>query len=99
MLGQDLLLLFLLGYAFCPFIFYRYHRLMVKRYGSKRDKAAATKGQAAMEGKLVQETERMMDAELFLNRWTKWEEDSPNQLVMLYEMFKHAADEGQKEVE
>ena len=41
----------------------------------------------------------MMDMELFLEGQTKWEEDSPHQLVMLYEMFTHAADKGQKEVE
>ena len=40
-----------------------------------------------------------MDVELFLEGQTKWEEDSPHHLAMLYEMFKHAADEGQKEVE
>ena len=40
-----------------------------------------------------------MDVELFLEGQTKWEEDSPYWLVMLYEMFKHAANEGQKEVE
>ena len=72
---------------------------MVKRYGSKRDKDAAAKGWATKEGRSVQETERMMDVELFLKGQTKWEEDSPHQLVMLYEMFKHAADEGQKEAE
>ena len=99
MLGQDLLLSFFLGYVFCSFIFYRYHRLMVKRYRSKWDKAAAAKGQAAKEGRLVQETERMMDVELFLKGQAKWEEDSPHQLVMLYKMFKRAADKGQKEAE
>ena len=72
---------------------------MVKRYGSKRDKALATKGWAAKEGRLVQETERIMDMELFLEEQTKWEEDSPHHLVMLYKMFKHATDKGQKEVE
>ena len=72
---------------------------MVKRYRSKRDKAAATKGWAAREGRSVWETERMMDVELFLKGQTKWEEDSPHWLVMLYKMFKHAAGEGQKEVE
>ena len=40
-----------------------------------------------------------MDVELFLEGQTKWEEDSPHHLVMLYEMFKHAADEGWKEGE
>ena len=72
---------------------------MVKRYRCKRDKAAATKGWAAREGKSVQETERMIDVELFLEGQIKWEEDSPHQLVMLYKMFKHTADEGWKEVE
>ena len=72
---------------------------MVKRYRSKRDKAEAVKRQVAREGQSVQETERMMEVELFLEGQTKWEEDSPHWLVMLYEMFKHAADKGQKEAE
>ena len=90
---------FFLGYVYCSFVFYRYHRLMVKRYRSKRDKAATTKGWAAREGQSIQETESMMDLELFLEGQTKWEEDSPHWLVMLYEMFKHTANEGQKEAE
>ena len=72
---------------------------MVGKYRSKRDKAAATKGWAAWEGQSVQEMERMMDVELFLEGQTKCEEDSPHRLVMLYKMFRHAADEGQKEAE
>ena len=71
---------------------------MVKKYKSKRGMAVATKGWAAWEGQSVQETERMMDKELFLEGQTKWEEDSPHQLVIPYEMFRHAADKGQKEV-
>ena len=72
---------------------------MVKKYGSKRDKTLATKGQAAKEGRSVQETGRIMDVELFLEEQTKWEEDSPHCLVMMYEMFKHNTDEGWKEAE
>ena len=72
---------------------------MVKKYKSKRGKAVATKGQAAQEGWSVRETERIMDVELFLEGQAKWEEDSPNWLVMLYKMFRHANDEGQKEAE
>ena len=37
--------------------------------------------------------------ELFLKGQTKWEEDSPHHLAMLYDMFRYAADEGQKEAE
>ena len=73
------------------------HRLLAQKYGSKRDKALATKGQAAKEGLSVQETERVMNIELFLEGQTKWEADSPHHFMMLYEMFQHTADQGQKE--
>ena len=72
---------------------------MVKKYGSKKDKALTAKGWAAKEGWSVWETERMMDIELFLEGLTKWEADSPHHLVMLYEMFQHTTDQEWKEVE
>ena len=72
---------------------------MVKKYRSRRDKAAAAKGRAAQEGQSVRETERVMDVKLFLEGWAKWEKDSPYHLAMMYEMFRHAANEGQKEAE
>ena len=40
-----------------------------------------------------------MDVELFLEGQTKWEKDSPHQLVMLYKRFRHATNEGWKEAE
>ena len=40
-----------------------------------------------------------MDIELFLRLQDDWAEDSPHCLVILYEMFQHAAIEGQKEAE
>ena len=76
-----------------------YHRLMTQKFGSKRDKALATKGWAAKEGLSVQEAERVMDVELFLEGQVKWEADSPHCLMMLYEMFCHAVDQGWKEAE
>ena len=72
---------------------------MVKKYKSKRDKAAATKGRAAQEGWSMRETKRVMDVKLFLKGMAKWEKDSPYCLSMMYEMFQHAADEGQREAE
>ena len=74
----------------------------MQMYGSKRDKALATKGLAAREGLSVWEAEWVMDIELFLKGQTKWEADSPHHLMMLYEMFQHTADQadqGQKEAE
>ena len=41
----------------------------------------------------------MNDVKLFLEGQTKWEEDSPHWLVMLYKLFKHATNEGWKETE
>ena len=40
-----------------------------------------------------------MDVELFLELQEDWAEDSPHCLVILYEMFWHAAIEGWKEAE
>ena len=40
-----------------------------------------------------------MDVELFLEGQAKWEADSPHCLMMLNEMFCHAADQGWKEAE
>ena len=40
-----------------------------------------------------------MDIELFLRIPDNWAEDSPHCLVVLYEMFRYAAIEGQKEAE
>ena len=46
----------------------------------------------------MRETKRVMHIELFLKGQAKWE-DSPYHLAMMYKMFRHAADEGQKEAE
>ena len=72
---------------------------MTRKYGSKRDKALAAKGQAAKEGLSVQEAEWVMDVELFLEGQGKWEVDNPHHLVMLFKVFCHTRDEGWKEVE
>ena len=72
---------------------------MTKKYGSRRDKAQTAKGSAAKEGLSVQEAKRVMDVELFLEGQAKWEVDSPHSLMMLYQMFHHTADQGQKEAE
>ena len=72
---------------------------MVAEYKSKREKFQATKWWAADEQKPVREMERVMDMDLFLGIQDRWAEDSPHCLVILYEMFRHVAAEGQKEAE
>ena len=72
---------------------------MVTEYKSKREKFQAAKQQAADEQRPVREMERIMDVELFLRIQDQWAEDSPHRVVILHEMFQHAATEGWKEAE
>ena len=76
-----------------------YHRLMVARYQNKREEFQVVKQQSAEEQRPVCELERVMDVDLFLEAQNQWAKDSPHCLVILYEMFQHAAIEGQKEAE
>ena len=57
------------------------------------------KQQSATEQRPVHELEWAMDVDLFLEIQNRWPEDSLHCLVILHEMFQHAASEGQKEVE
>ena len=76
-----------------------YHRLMVAQYYSKREKFQMAKKRSTEEQRPVHELEWAMDVELFLELQNSWPEDSPHCLVILHEMFWHAAIEGWKEVE
>ena len=72
---------------------------MVAQYYSKREKFQMAKKRSAEEHRPVHELEQAMDMELFLELQNSWPEDSPHCLVILHEMFWHAAIEGQKEAE
>ena len=69
------------------------------KYGSKRYKSLTAKGWVARDGLSVQETECLMDVELFLERQARWEVDSPHCLVILHEMFQHTSEQGWKKAE
>ena len=87
------------GCWFVSLLPHSYHRLMVARYQSKREKFQVAKWWSTEERTPVYKLERAMDVNLFLEAQNQWAEDSPHCLVILYEMFWHAAIEGQKEVE
>ena len=57
------------------------------------------KWQSAAEWRPVHELQWDMDVDLFLEIQNRWPEDSPHYLVILHEMFWHAAIEGWKEAE
>ena len=47
----------------------------------------------------MREMERAVDVDLFLEAQEQWAKDSPHWLIILHEMFLHAAYEGWKEAE
>ena len=76
-----------------------YHRLLVAKYGCKREKLQEAKWRSAEEWRPMHEMERVMDVDLFLGAQDQCTKDSPHHLAILHEMFPHATFEGQKEAE
>ena len=75
-----------------------YHELLVAKYGCKREKSQEAKQRSAEEEKPVHEMERALDMDLLLEAQGQWAKDSPHCLIILHEMFLHAASKGRKEV-
>ena len=55
--------------------------------------------QAEKEGLSFREAERVIKSKIFLDEYPWWGLGTPHQMVILHEMFLHAAGWGQKEVE
>ena len=81
------------------YFFYSYHDLMVAKYGCKREKSREAKWRSTEEQKPMQEMERAVDVDLFLEAQEQWAKDSPHCLIILHEMFLHAESQGWKEAE
>ena len=81
------------------YLLYSYRELMVANYGCKREKSQEAKWRSDEEQKPMREMERAVDVNLFLEAQEPWAKDSPHRLVILHEMFLHAAYKGQKEAE
>ena len=78
---------------------YSYHKLLVAKYGCKREKSQEAKRRSAEEQKPMHEMEKALDVDLFLEAQGQWAKDSPHHLVILHKMFLHATSEGWKEAE
>ena len=72
---------------------------MVAKYGCKREKSQEAKRRSAEEQNPMREMERAVDVDLFLEAQEQWANDSPHQLIILHEMFLHAAYEGWRKAE
>ena len=76
-----------------------YHELLVAKYGCKGEKSQEAKWRSAEEWKPICKIERALDIDLFLEAQEQWAKDSPHHLIILHEMFLHAASKGRKEAE
>ena len=63
------------------------------------EKSWITCHMAEEEGFSIREAERVIESKLFLDEYPWWGLGTPHQLVILHEMFLHAAGWGQKEAE
>ena len=80
-------------------LFYSYHNLMVAKYGCKREKSREARQRSTEEWKPMQEMERAVDIDLFLEAQKQWTKDSPHHLIILHEMFLHVESQRWKEAE
>ena len=78
---------------------YSYHKLLVTKYGCKREKSQEAKWRSAEEWRPIREMERALDVDLFLGTQDQWAKDSPHHLTILHKMFLHTTSEGWKEAE
>ena len=69
------------------------------RYGNRMEKSQVACHWVEEEGLSIREAERVVKSEMFLDEYPWWELRTPHQIVILHEMFLHAVEWGQKEVE
>ena len=74
----------------CYYYLLSYLALLTLHYGGQMERAQVAWDHAEEEGILYQESERMVDSELFLDEYPRWGLGTPHQLVMLHEMFLYA---------
>ena len=69
-----------------------YSALLTLRYGDRMEKSWVTHHHAEEEGLSIQEAERVIESEMFLDEYPRWELRTPHQTVILHKMFLHAAE-------
>ena len=75
---------------------YSYHKLLVAKYGCKREKSQEAKQRSAEEQKPMCKMERALDVDLFLEAQEQWAKDSPHCLIIFHKMFLHANPKGRR---
>ena len=73
--------------------------LLALQYWDRVQRTQAAWDQAEENDILIREAECQIDVGLFLDEYPQWELGTPQQSVILHEMFLHATERGQKEAE
>ena len=73
--------------------------LLELHYGDKLHMFLAAKEQVREAGLSIRKVECWLDAELFLDKYPRWDIKGPHCPIILHSTFLHAAKEGQKEAE
>ena len=73
--------------------------LLTLHYRGCIERSQVAQERAEDEGISVQESEQMVDLELFLDEYPQWGLGTPHQSVVLHEMFLHTTGQGWKEAE
>ena len=60
------------------------------RYGDRMEKSRMACCQVEEEGLSIREVERVIESEMFLDDYPRWELRTPHQTVILHEMYLHA---------
>ena len=69
------------------------------RSGDRMEKSHVACHQVEEEGLSIREAERVIESEMFLDEYPRWELGTPHWTVILHKMFLHAAEQGWKEAE
>ena len=83
----------------CCYYLPSYLILLTLHYGGQIERTWVARERANEEGISIRESEQMVDLELFLDEYPWWGLGTPHWLVVLHELFLHAAGQGQKEAE
>ena len=78
---------------------FSYPSLLELHYGGRLRKSQTAREWARETGLLIREAEHRLDMELFLDEYPWWKLGAPHWSIILYEMFLHATEQGQTEVE
>ena len=80
-------------------IFFSYTALLTLIYGDRMEKTREACRMAELEGLSYREAERIVESDLFLDEYPRWDLGSPHCLVILHEMFLHMESGGHKQAE